>query len=415
MSMLIGLQFIPVSASPLAKMYVDPPSQTVSASFSIDINVTDVADLYGWEFRLNYSKSILTPTGVTEGPFLANGSERILWVGDDDTNVYKTFLFDPSTSVSSWSTGTSKGPFGVEFVDGYIYFVDYGPDKLYKRTQAGGAVADWDISGYSGNAYGLGWDGTYFWIADRSNDAIYKVDPADPTTYVSAITYSAIGYCEGVTYDGTHLWVSDTGTDRIYKLTTTGGTVDYFPKVGKLAFDPNGITWDGTYLWICGDDDYIYKYSTAGTQLASYTAPGPSSEGLAFSEAAPSPPRSTYFHVEETDDTKGRVWATCTLQGDVAGLTGDGVLATINFDIDASGTSPLDLHQTKLEGYNFTGDKKTFRITHARYDGSVTVVGVPEFPLGAAAEIAIAATVIYIWWRKRKTKIHKYPPHSSAP
>ncbi len=397
-----------VSASPVTKMYVDPPSQSVSASFTVDVNVTDVVDLYGWEFRLNYSTSILTATSVTEGPFLQYGADRFLYLSDNDDFIYKMFVGDPSTSQGSWDCGTSR-PYGVEYINGYIYYVDYSADMLYQKTLAGGAVASWDISGYSGDAYGLGWDGTYFLIADKGDDRIYFVNPSTPTSYVRYITYSAVTAVEGVTFDGTYIWVSDTGTDRVYKLNpTTGATLAYWPGgTSDLGFDPNGITWDGMSLWICTSGN-IYQYSTTGTQLASFTDLSGESEGLGYAAIAPTSPRTTFYSVTELNDTIGRVWVTGSLTGHTAGVAGGGVIATINFDIDASGNTALDLHSTRLVGYDYA-NQVTTRITHVSYDGTVNATGVPEFPFGAAAEIGIAAAVIYLWWRRRRIKLRTSP------
>lgn len=41
--------------------------------FLIDIGISDVIDLYGWEFKLRWNKTILDPLNVTEGTFLKNG------------------------------------------------------------------------------------------------------------------------------------------------------------------------------------------------------------------------------------------------------------------------------------------------------------------------------------------------------
>jgi len=410
MLMLVSWQFMAiqsVSASPVAKMYVNPQNQTVSASFTVDINVTDVTDMYDWEFNLNYSTSIITATGITEGPFLKSNVEE-LWVSDNDDYIYKVFCADPDSSVASWDCGTSR-PYGVEYVNGYVYYVDYASDDLFKKTTAGGAVASWDISGYAGDAYGLGWNGTHFLIADSGDDCIYFVDPADPTTSVKSITYTGASAPESVTFDGTHIWVGDTGTEYWYELDPSDGTI-----ISSFYFgaDINGLAHDGTNLWVAypGHVDY---YETDGTALATYTGPGPSPEGLGFTTS----PRSTWYSGGTIDDANGWLNASASIVGDIPGVTGSGTLATISFDIDSSGTSALDLWQTTLEAYNYTGDKTLDRITHVRYDGSVTTTGVPEFPLGAAAEIAIAGVVIYLWWRRRKTKLYKSPPHlySSTP
>jgi len=46
------------------------PSLTPTSTFNINITVTDVIDLYGWEFKLYYLKSVLNVTSITFGPFL---------------------------------------------------------------------------------------------------------------------------------------------------------------------------------------------------------------------------------------------------------------------------------------------------------------------------------------------------------
>lgn len=116
----------------------------------------------------------------------------------------------------------------------------------------------------------------------------------------------------------------------------------------------------------------------------------------------------TYFKVLNfSDDIKGDgtyeglVWVTCTILGDYPGAAGSGDLVTIGFKVKGAGETNLDLHDTKLAGYNFK-EKMIYRITHEAFDGYVSSVVVPEFPLGAAAEIALITVVVYIWWRRRK-------------
>lgn len=116
---------------------------------------------------------------------------------------------------------------------------------------------------------------------------------------------------------------------------------------------------------------------------------------------------ATYFN-KMINDTNGWIYAYCTLLYDVPGVTGSGDLATISFSIDATGSSTLDLHNTKLLEYEWV-NKKNYTYPNPHYvkevDGSVTAtVPVPEFPLGAAMEIALVTVVIYVWWKaKRKT------------
>ena len=60
-----------VSAS-TPKLYIDPVTSTadVGASFSINIKIADVSDLFTWGTRLQWNSTLLNVTKVTEGPFL---------------------------------------------------------------------------------------------------------------------------------------------------------------------------------------------------------------------------------------------------------------------------------------------------------------------------------------------------------
>jgi hypothetical protein len=57
---------------------VSPSTVTVDAgqSFSINVTISSVSDLYGWQFALNWSASLLDLVNVTEGPFLESGGSN---------------------------------------------------------------------------------------------------------------------------------------------------------------------------------------------------------------------------------------------------------------------------------------------------------------------------------------------------
>jgi hypothetical protein len=58
-----------------ATVAVSPPSITASVGqdFIVDINISSVSDLYGWEFYLGWNSSLLSLVSVSEGPFLKSG------------------------------------------------------------------------------------------------------------------------------------------------------------------------------------------------------------------------------------------------------------------------------------------------------------------------------------------------------
>jgi hypothetical protein len=58
----------------VAVVFVNPQnsSAAVGQDFVVNINVSNVADLYGWEFKLGWNDTILHLQNVTEGSFLKN-------------------------------------------------------------------------------------------------------------------------------------------------------------------------------------------------------------------------------------------------------------------------------------------------------------------------------------------------------
>jgi hypothetical protein len=58
-----------------ATLSVYPISTTASQgqNFTISVNISNVLDLYGWEFRVNWTATLLDAVNVTEGPFLKAG------------------------------------------------------------------------------------------------------------------------------------------------------------------------------------------------------------------------------------------------------------------------------------------------------------------------------------------------------
>ena len=59
-------------------VYVEPQETNmlrVGDSFSINITVSNVTDLYSWEFKLYYNSSMLNATSILEGPFLKQAGD----------------------------------------------------------------------------------------------------------------------------------------------------------------------------------------------------------------------------------------------------------------------------------------------------------------------------------------------------
>lgn len=62
----------PTQASPETTLYVDPTETKVNfgKSFTININIENVVDLFSYETKLGFNKTILEPITIEEGPFI---------------------------------------------------------------------------------------------------------------------------------------------------------------------------------------------------------------------------------------------------------------------------------------------------------------------------------------------------------
>jgi hypothetical protein len=63
----------PAIAAPV--LSVQPSSKSVegASAFSLDIAISDAADLFAFQFDLGFNQSVLSATGTAEGPFLQSG------------------------------------------------------------------------------------------------------------------------------------------------------------------------------------------------------------------------------------------------------------------------------------------------------------------------------------------------------
>jgi hypothetical protein len=58
---------------------------TTGQNFSLNITISDVADLYGWEFTLNWTSPLLSTMSVVEGSFLGAGGNTFFTYAFNDT------------------------------------------------------------------------------------------------------------------------------------------------------------------------------------------------------------------------------------------------------------------------------------------------------------------------------------------
>jgi hypothetical protein len=90
------LASFPVKSASTPIMYVEPETYytpDIGQTFTINISVADVTDLWGWVFKLYYTSIHLNGTALEEGPFLKTAGETFFWEVNFTDNYNATHGF----------------------------------------------------------------------------------------------------------------------------------------------------------------------------------------------------------------------------------------------------------------------------------------------------------------------------------
>lgn len=84
-----------IGASPGTVLLVDPYVSAVASgqSFSVNIIVTDVSELYMWQFNLTFDQAVVNVVDVTEGPFLKDVGSTFWGFTENDIHNNEGWVF----------------------------------------------------------------------------------------------------------------------------------------------------------------------------------------------------------------------------------------------------------------------------------------------------------------------------------
>jgi len=87
----------PVKSTPITTIYVDPEISYagVGKTFTVNLTVAEVDDLWGWDFQIFYASTRLNGTLVEEGPFLKTVGDTFFWIVNftDNYNTTHGYIF----------------------------------------------------------------------------------------------------------------------------------------------------------------------------------------------------------------------------------------------------------------------------------------------------------------------------------
>jgi hypothetical protein len=109
-----------------ATVEVQPLSLTVNQSqtFSLDIKISDVTDLYAYQFEIGYDPLILQATSITEGSFLSGGGTTNFTAGD----------IDNTAGTISLTANTLQGLISGVSGPGILATIGFGPSGIGSST-----------------------------------------------------------------------------------------------------------------------------------------------------------------------------------------------------------------------------------------------------------------------------------------
>jgi hypothetical protein len=185
-------------------------------------------------------------------------------------------LFDPYYSVNNFNGTTSESLYFFGKSNSTRYLVINHNAVITNATlRVAGSLNYYNGTNYSftannGDARGICFDGTYFYVTDAFDDEVYR--------YSSSWAYSSswdtgTGRDDpwGCYSDGTYIWIVDTIDTDVNKYYLNGTYIGNFDIGASGATDPYGLTGDGTYFWVSDDaTKKAYKYWMNGTYTGEY-------------------------------------------------------------------------------------------------------------------------------------------------
>jgi len=126
------IRVLPIPVPAIPTVYVRPATITATAvgqSFTVDICIDNVTDLYIWSIGLTWNSSVLECTGFSEGPFLKSGGPTISIPGTINNTageIYPAYSYTLTTATGVSGSGTlanatfrskARGTFNVHLAE----------------------------------------------------------------------------------------------------------------------------------------------------------------------------------------------------------------------------------------------------------------------------------------------------------
>ena len=457
------------------EIFVDPSSVSTARGFHIDINISNVEDLYTWSLRLSWNQSLFECQKVVEGPFLklggttvftkkiynnlgyiylvdslmgvvpgvdGNGTLATVYFtssknnGNCSLHLYDTTLIDPY--MGSIAHTLQDGSFdnrGLTLIPAASVYVDPSSVSTVRGFSVDIKVST--VTELNSFVFMLGWNSSLFECAAVKEGPFLKGGG-------STFFYPMINNVAGLVIVSSRILgtatVSGSGTLATIYFTSSKDTgycaLDlygtelgdqygeyWYHTVTDGSFDNRGLTLiPAASVYVDPASTFTLNPFSIDIDISSATEVFMWEFSLAWDKAlidCTGVSQGTFLSAGGTttfyyqiDNAAGKVLVNCTLQTGGTAQSGSGTLATISFSAaKASGNCTLDLYRSPKD--YMLHDSNGMYWYHTVTDGFYNNTVVPEFPLGAAMEIGLAILVVYVLW-KRKRKIGSFNNNRSV-
>jgi len=189
-------------------------TKTPGTTFTVDINVTNVANLYGGEFQVRYNPTLLENTLRVWGPVKTSRDPNV-FVVDKSTvgNVWMVWTYLPPATAFTGNGTIATLTFKVLASDGAI--LDLHDSKL--GDSGGNPIAHDEADGYFANVYVLmhtiNWDVYTFKVRTACNSTVANLQFNQPEMEINFTVTGTTGkgFCN-VTIPNDMIW----GTFTVY-------------------------------------------------------------------------------------------------------------------------------------------------------------------------------------------------------
>ena len=82
----LAVSFLTLAAIPAATLSIQPSSSTISVgqTANVSVNISNVSDLFAFQFDIGFNPAVLSAASVSEGPFLPSGGTTTFVPGTID-------------------------------------------------------------------------------------------------------------------------------------------------------------------------------------------------------------------------------------------------------------------------------------------------------------------------------------------